>query len=139
MTFDDGRLILGRDELARLVAAAHQARPREACGLLGGRVDRGAVRLRIYPAENAARSSSTFRIRASQIAALERQMVADGWSPCGCYHSHPRSAARPSPGDRSATKPAGTWWLIYSPPLRSLRAFRWDGTQFLARPIRAVP
>lgn len=130
---------LPKDELARMAAFVERAIPREACGLLGGRIDRARLHVKIYPAVNDTRSLCGFLIRSRQFQELERQIESDGLSLCGCYHSHPRGAARPSVADQQMSTRPSFLWIICAPARRSTKAFWWNGRRFLERPIGVEP
>ena len=89
--------------LEAIVAHARAARPRECCGLLIGA---GGVIIEAVPTENVAADP----IRRFEIPPIEhirqlrrcRTLTAESGEAhdvVGAYHSHPRSAAEPSPTD----------------------------------------
>ena len=83
--------------LESIVGAAHDARPRECCGLLIG------TRARIvgaFPAANLAVAPTRYDIAPADHFAALRAARAAGLEVVGCYHSHPHGPARPSPTDR---------------------------------------
>lgn len=129
-------LAISRAGLRGLVSHCERAAPEEACGLLGG-TDRGGLTVvTVYPAENLLHSRTGFRLSRAQVAAAEDAMRARGERLCGCFHSHPTAAARPSAHDRRHASRAGFWWVIYSLRSRSARAFLWDGRRFRASRLR---
>lgn len=96
--------------LARLRHAAAQSPNREVCGLVfgtAGRVDD------IAPCRNvAADPGSAFEIDPAQLIAAHRAARAGGPAIIGCYHSHPRGDATPSPRDADAAAPDGSLWIL---------------------------
>lgn len=127
-------------QLSRMVGLAASVLPREACGLLGGRPARGGrLQVTLYPAENEARSARGFLIRSRQMGELQRRIEDDGLVLCGCYHSHPRGAARPSVADRRLSARPGFLWIIFAPARLSIKAFWWNGRRFMERPLRIEP
>lgn len=120
-------LILADDLVARLVDQAGRAAPREACGLLVGR-DRRV--LRVVPTSNAARSHSRYAIPPEEHFAALRAARADGLDVIGAYHSHPHSAAVPSPTDTAEAFPDFDFLIVGLAPGPHLRAWRLTGGNF---------
>jgi proteasome lid subunit RPN8/RPN11 len=108
------RLQLDRTALKRVIAAAQDAYPEEACGLLlGAQVAPGVEQVwRALRCGNAAAD----RLGGYSIAPLayldaERLADAEGLRVIGVWHSHPTGCARPSALDRRDAWP-GWWYLI---------------------------
>ena len=114
------------------VAHAREAAPRECCGLLLGRGDEivEAVRARNIAEDPAAR----FLIDPSDHFAAIRSARDRGVEVVGFYHSHPSSAAEPSPRDLAEFSYPDHLYAIVS--LRSeppeIRLFRFHGGNFHA-------
>jgi proteasome lid subunit RPN8/RPN11 len=70
--------------------------PRECCGVLGGRDGRV---LKLYQATNAEHSRYRYNIDSQELLRINRECEENGWQFLGLYHSHPDSAAYPSPTD----------------------------------------
>jgi proteasome lid subunit RPN8/RPN11 len=90
------QLILTAWQAARIIDRARAARPKEACGLLGGRD--GCV-TRIYPLPNT--EQSPVRYLAEPQAQLDAMLEIEerGDEIVGIYHSHLNAPAYPSPTD----------------------------------------
>jgi len=102
-------------EISRAVADAILAEAgaspvREVCGLLlgtGARIDG------LLPCDNVAAAPCTrFEIDPRRLVAAHRAARHGGPGIVGCYHSHPRGAAVPSPADAADAAPDGWVWLI---------------------------
>jgi proteasome lid subunit RPN8/RPN11 len=120
------QLTLTQSQIEEIIAHARAEAPLEACGLLGG--ENGCV-LRVYPAVNAASSSTRFSIRPEDLLATMVDMEAKGWGadPLAIYHSHPHGPETPSPTDVSESYYPDSVHIIIAHPDRrrpSLRAFR---------------
>ncbi len=87
-----------RDEIVRHLRAAL---PWEGCGLIGAEIDGNVViARRFYPGENADRSPTRFTMEPAQVIAAFKSMRETGLELGAIVHSHPRSAAEPSPTDQ---------------------------------------
>ena len=85
-----------RAALDAVVAHARQAMPEECCGLLigsGGRIEEAV------PARNALASPTRYEVDPADHFAVIRRVRREGRSIVGAYHSHPATAATPSPTD----------------------------------------
>jgi proteasome lid subunit RPN8/RPN11 len=125
-----------RDVLAGIADHARREAPRECCGPLVGtdglvdeyirttNVRAGTVAYQINPAEHFAAIKRTRR---------------EGRTIVGAYHSHPRSAAVPSPTDLAEAVGGDFLYLIVSlrvePP--DIRLYRHTGAAFAAVPFAA--
>jgi proteasome lid subunit RPN8/RPN11 len=103
---------------ARLAAAireeAKAAAPRECCGLLEGECDKAQrfTVTAIHPARNLAADPDRFEIDPRDHIAAAKQARGRGRAIIGCYHSHPRGAARPSASDIAGAAEDNFVWLI---------------------------
>jgi proteasome lid subunit RPN8/RPN11 len=88
---------------------AAEARPRECCGLLVGVGD--AV-LRAVRAGNLAPDPDRYLIDPADHVQAIREARAEGLDVVGFYHSHPHSAADPSPTDLAEASYPGSLYLI---------------------------
>ena len=100
-------LHLSETLLAELRAHAEHAYPREACGLLLGRLEpregKGPklVAVSLHPAANVhAGSEDRFELRPQDLVSADAAAREAGLDIVGVYHSHPDAAAEPSEHDR---------------------------------------
>lgn len=93
-----------------LVAHAREEEPYECCGY--GRIEDGVI-AEVFRGESERRSKYGF---AFTRATMESAMELDGGDGVAVYHSHPRSAAKPSQQDINEANPLlEHWvWLIVS-------------------------
>lgn len=110
-----------------MLAAAWDAYPLEACGLLIGR-PQGSNVVRFEPIANAAGSARIYELDGAAYAKAAMRADREDLDIIGVMHSHTRTAAYPSPTDvAEAAKPLipPTWhWVIVTlawgyPELRS--------------------
>jgi len=107
-----------------MITHARQEAPLECCGVLGGRDGRV---LRLYPATNAEHSRYCYNIESQELFRINRECEENGWQFLGIYHSHPDSAAYPSPTDvERASWPGSLYFIVSlsSPEKPEVRAFR---------------
>ena len=126
---------LGRSEFGRLVDEAHDAYPREACGLLFAPAG-WPSELRLVPTVATWNTPVSFRIAEQEINRVRRRRRALGEDLLGCFHSHVLSRAWPSKYDRQGAQRLGGLWLIYSIPTRRVALFDWNGRRFQQRALR---
>jgi len=111
-----------------LVAYARSELPYEACGLLAGDLESG-VASTFHPARNAMGSPYRFDIDAGDLVRILHGIEADGQELIAVFHSHPGSAAVPSPTDlREAHYPVLQLIASLQGPAKVLRAWRIAGT-----------
>lgn len=92
-----GQLHIKHLHLRQIVEHARKCAPQEACGLLFGR---GDVVAKVWPMANIAiHPEQTYRILPQDFIQTLKQLEADGLELIGIFHSHPRSAPRPSATD----------------------------------------
>jgi proteasome lid subunit RPN8/RPN11 len=89
-------VILGRLVQEAVVAHAREAAPAECCGLLIGRGDSISLAVR---ARNLSSNPKRFEIDPADHIRVRRDARGRGLDVLGFYHSHPASAAVPSPSD----------------------------------------
>ncbi len=93
-----------------MIAAAAEAAPEEACGLLLGQHGRISA---MVPARNVATDRSrSFEIDPAVLLKTHREARAQGLSVVGHWHSHPNGAAQPSRRDAARAVENGQLWLI---------------------------
>ncbi|RQG94394.1 desampylase [Natrarchaeobius chitinivorans] len=106
---------------------AHDGRPREICGVLGGTFDPDESRVRSqYPAENVADTPRTrYRIDPEEQLEVFERLEDRGEEIVGFYHSHPRGPPRPSETDvATATWPDRSYVIVsLEPP--DVGSWRW--------------
>ena len=87
---------LPREAVAAMVAHARRTAPAECCGVLVGAGDRV---IEAVPAKNLSADPNRFLLDPGTHIAAERDARGRGLAVVGFYHSHPHSAAQPSPTD----------------------------------------
>ncbi len=104
---------LPRELVAQIEREAHDAFPRECCGLIEGVRDGEMVRVRaLHPARNLAERDDRFEIDPEVQFTLLRDLRGTDRTVVGCYHSHPNGRAEPSALDMSEAVEQGFVWLI---------------------------
>jgi len=94
-----------------MFAHALRARPLEACGMFSV-LEGSDVVDRFHPITNAAESATVFELDAEEMLKVEKDVDKAGRRIVGVMHSHPESAAYPSPTDvrdSSNYDPMGTF------------------------------
>jgi len=108
-----------------MIAHARQEAPLECCGVLGGRDGRV---LKLYQTTNAEHSRYCYNIEPQELFRINRECEENGWQFLGIYHSHPDSAAYPSPTDvrLAALWPESLYFIVslLNPENPEVRAFR---------------
>lgn len=123
------RVALPPEHAAALVAAAHEAHPRECCGLLEGVRDGDCVRVTmLHPARNRSGDVDRFEIDPADHVAALKAARGKGRMLVGCYHSHPGGAARPSARDVAGASQDDFVWLITAQD--AIAAFVYSGGDF---------
>ena len=83
--------------MTEIVEQAMREAPLECCGLMGGRAD---LITTVYPIRNVAVNPEVrYEAAPQDLFQATRQIRVNGEEFVGIYHSHPRSAAYPSPTD----------------------------------------
>ena len=130
-----GGVVILASALSAIDAHARGAAPDECCGLLVGR---GARIELAHAARNLHRSPTRYLVDPADHFAAIRSGREAGLTVVGAYHSHPTSAAAPSPSDeREATDP-GFLYLIVSLVTAETRAFRLVEARMQEVPLRVV-
>ena len=91
-----GTVAISASVLDQIVAHAREDAPDECCGLLVGTADRIDEAVRTASLE---RSPNRYQVDPAAHFALIRRLRGTNRAIVGAYHSHPRSAAAPSPSD----------------------------------------
>lgn len=124
-----------RDEM---LAHARAEAPNECCGLLigDGAVIDGSVRARNLDPE----PSRRYLLDPAVHVSTSRRLRGTGREVVGCYHSHPYSAAAPSPSDVAEALYPDFVWIIVSlaaPQAEAIAAYRLADAAFT--PIAILP
>ena len=90
---------LSRIHAEMIVWHAQAEAPLEACGLLSGR---GTSVLRVFPLQNEDRSEVSYHLNPEEQFRIFMEIEEVGDQLVGIYHSHPKTAAYPSPRDIEA-------------------------------------
>ena len=122
---------------ARIIAHARQAAPAECCGLLLG------TPLAIHearPAPNAADDVvRQYRIDPREHLEAIREARRRAWDVIGAYHSHPRTAALPSPTDAREAFGGFVFVIVgFEAGRPDVRAWRWQEGNFASVPLVRV-
>ena len=110
-----------------VIEQARREAPLECCGLLVGH---GDTVERVVPMRNAACSRTRYLVDPAEHFALIRELRGTGREIVGAYHSHPASAAIPSPTDIAEAWEADFVYVIVSLENEArpdVRAFRIAG------------
>ncbi|MEP3420564.1 MAG: M67 family metallopeptidase [Erythrobacter sp.] len=105
--------------LSAMIAAAHEAHPNEACGILLGRLTGHAkcdsVTIAAFiPTKNVHQSPQThFEIDPQTLIDAHRNARHGGAQVIGCFHSHPKGVAKPSQTDLDLAANDGAIWAIF--------------------------
>jgi [CysO sulfur-carrier protein]-S-L-cysteine hydrolase len=93
-----------------MIAHSQADFPLEACGILGG--SDGGVES-IHPMTNTDQSNEHFMMEPQEQFAVIRELRGKGLGMVAIYHSHPETAARPSPEDiRLALTPDVSYLIV---------------------------
>jgi proteasome lid subunit RPN8/RPN11 len=120
-----------------IVAHAHFCAPFEACGLLA--FDRAAALRMAYCLTNVDRSRTRFTVDPNEHFRAIRHAERNGWVIAGVFHSHPASAARPSPADIAGATVSGWLHVVAGPlPDPEVRGFAIDAEDAVEVPLRVA-
>ena len=126
---------------ARMIEEAHNAFPRECCGLVEGIREGEHLRATaIHATRNIAREPDRFEIDPAEHVALMRTLRGSDHDIVGCYHSHPNGRPGLSPRDRDAMFDDEFIWIIITVSAHAeptLRAFRRAEGEILEVPVTA--
>ncbi len=115
---DVASLIIPNEALEAMIQHARSAAPQEACGLFA--VGDEAVTM-VYCLTNAQHSAVGYTIDPTEHYHAWEHARRNGWDIGGVYHSHPTSAAVPSPADLLGLDPD---WVSVILGAREIRAYR---------------
>jgi proteasome lid subunit RPN8/RPN11 len=113
---------------AAITKHALESSPNECCGLLAGL---GNLILAAHPLHNqAGHPESNYFASPEELFQAMRRMRDAGQEMLGIYHSHPRTAAYPSPTDvEMAFYPDAIYFIISLEPRIQMRAFKINNSQ----------
>jgi proteasome lid subunit RPN8/RPN11 len=109
---------------AAMVRHAVNTLPQECCGLIAG--DDSGIRM-LYPLTNVEHSPVRYTVDPAEHFGALRHAERLGWSLVGAFHSHPSTAAYPSPTDiRLAGEPDWLYVIVgfADPEHPAVRGFR---------------
>lgn len=124
-------LVLERAHINLIARNSLNEYPREACGILIGRMKQDIkVVKRVFKTHNILESASRYAIDPKE--QLEAFKLADDLSMdvVGFYHSHPYWRPYPSATDHSLAFYEGLSYAIYSLVTKSLASYIWNGKSF---------
>ena len=130
--------VLSSDLIDQIVQHARAAAPEECCGILIGRGD--GVNAAVAARNIADRPTARFLIDPKNHLDALRDARRRGLDVVGFYHSHPRSAAEPSPVDVAEASYPNHLFLIVGlgTPRPDVRLYRFADGNFLAVPFVTV-
>jgi proteasome lid subunit RPN8/RPN11 len=101
---------IARAMLEQMIEHAREEAPDECCGMIAGR-DGEAVK--VFPATNIEHSHLRFMIDPKEQLRIDREIEDAGWELAAIYHSHTRTAPKPSQTDLIFAKLwPGVLWVI---------------------------
>jgi [CysO sulfur-carrier protein]-S-L-cysteine hydrolase len=127
---------ISRELMAEMIQHALAGRPNEACGLLAGTPTRAT---RFYPATNTEASPVRYLMDPKEQLHIMQDIEDRGWILLGIFHSHTRSAARPSQTDVTYAYYPDTLYIIASlsdPERVDVRAYHIVDGQVSEEPIK---
>jgi proteasome lid subunit RPN8/RPN11 len=125
----DSVLEMRRSHWHQIVALAQREAPLECCGLLIGMPDSNRVE-QVIPVRNEDQSPTSYRLDGADYARAALAADDAGFDILGVVHSHPTTAAYPSPTDVAGAAqplvPPSWYWVIVSlaASVADLRIFR---------------
>jgi desampylase len=99
--------------ISTIAAAARNAFPHEACGILFGR--QGHVESALITANVATDPTRHFEVDPAALVAAHKGVRSGGAQVIGYFHSHPNGLARPSATDAATSARDGAVWVIAAP------------------------
>jgi proteasome lid subunit RPN8/RPN11 len=108
------KFVIPRDVYDGMVAHCLEGMPNEACGFIGGKVDRTqSVATKLYPMTNAAASPVFYRPDDREMLSALGDMEDHGLDVVSIFHSHVATRAYPSPTDiREAHYPEAVFVIV---------------------------
>ena len=106
---------LSKSDFEKILAHAESELPNEACGLIGGVIEDGVkIIKKVYLLTNIDHSNEHFSLDPKEQLAAVKDMRAQGISPLGNWHSHPKSPSRPSEEDKRLAYDSKASYMILS-------------------------
>ena len=124
--------------LDEIVSNSLQVYPKEACGVLAGRINNVKVVEVVFKAKNILGSDVRYEIGPEEQLKIFQEIEKRGLEVVGFYHSHPYWEAMPSATDSSLAFYKNLSYAIYSIMTRTLASFLWDGQYFIPEQIIIV-
>jgi proteasome lid subunit RPN8/RPN11 len=119
--------IFDKDKIEK---ASKEFYPFEICGILGYMIENENCFLTPYFVKNRYGDQRyQFKINNKDILLGKLKLAEKDYKYCGFFHSHPRSYAKPSIGDRNYQL-GNSLWLIYSVCYRNLKLYKWNSYKF---------
>ena len=104
------KLQISQEQYEQIVAHARAEAPNECCGIVSAS---GGEAIKVYPATNARASEFSFVIDGEEQLKIDREIDDAGVDYGAIYHSHTRSAPKPSLTDiKYAQMWPGVLWII---------------------------
>ena len=137
------KITLSKKDYEKLLNAALEASPNEACGLLGGDIlDDGSRIVRfVYILTNIDHSPEHFSLDPKEQLLAIKDMRANGWEQLGNWHSHPATPSRPSEEDKRLAYDKNASYMILSLADREnpvLNSFHIEETQAYKEDLQIV-
>lgn len=104
------RMRIARGLYGQIIEHAREDAPDECCGMIAGREEHA---VKVFPATNIEHSHLRFMIDPKEQLQIDRQIEASGLELTAIYHSHTRTAPKPSETDMIYAKLwPGVLWVI---------------------------
>ena len=108
-------IVLSKNHIDILTRHAQECAPNESCAILFGRIEGKRVIIReIFLTKNTENSPVTFTISNQELIQAYSEAEKRKLDVIGIFHSHPHSAAYPSPTDKRYMESNPVPWIIFS-------------------------
>lgn len=131
LALDIETLTIPDDAFEAMIQHARSAAPEEACGLFA--VGDEPVVTMVYCLTNAEHSSSTYTIEPTEHHHAWEHAGRNGWEIGGVFHSHPASAAVPSPADLVGLDPDWVSVIVGATEIRAYRVRDGEATEVVVQ------
>lgn len=126
-------IIISKEDYQKIIDHAVSELPREACGLVAGKLEGEDKRIeKVYLLTNIDNSSEHFSLDPKEQLTAIKDMRSGGYIPLGNWHSHPETPSRPSEEDKRLAYDKNASYLILSLMDREnpvLNSFHIDGSE----------
>ncbi len=114
---------ISKRQVNQIIDQAKTGKPREVCGLMGGRRDKVE---KLFPATNVDTSDITYMVDPKEQFSIMKEIRENEMELVGIYHSHPDTEAYPSPTDCRLAFYEQVHYVIVSlkDAVPSIRAFK---------------